>query len=160
MLTEPIYFDVALESGGYFGEAIPTTHNGFIFVYEGSVAVFGDSPDKEQIVTLRDSLLAAAPRGIVCMTDILGNEWTLKEFTPMGVIPHIVKLTVYTGGAEDLPTERLPQFVDGVVAGRNRVNIDRVFRFDEIVEAHRYMESNQATGKLVVLVDELYCTQH
>jgi len=28
-----------------------------------------------------------------------------------------------------------------------------VFKFDEIVEAHRYMESNAATGKLVVLVD-------
>ncbi|MBI2800100.1 MAG: zinc-binding dehydrogenase [Gammaproteobacteria bacterium] len=29
----------------------------------------------------------------------------------------------------------------------------RVFRFDEIVAAHRYMESNFATGKLVVALD-------
>jgi NADPH:quinone reductase-like Zn-dependent oxidoreductase len=32
------------------------------------------------------------------------------------------------------------------------VSIDRVFRFDEIVEAHRYMEENRAKGKLVVVV--------
>jgi NADPH:quinone reductase-like Zn-dependent oxidoreductase len=107
------------------------------------------------IVTLRDSLKAVASKGIVCMTGILGNQWTLKEFMPMEAIPHTVKLTVYTGGAEDLSSEHLQQFVDGVTAGRNRVNIDRVFRFNEIVEAHRYMESNQATGKLVVLVDQL-----
>lgn len=105
-------------------------------------------------VTLIDSLKAAAPGGIVCMTGILGNEWTLKEFSPMAAIPHTVKLTVYTGGAEDL-SEQLQTFINDVAAGRNQVNVDRVFHFDEIVEAHRYMESNQATGKLVVLVDNL-----
>ena len=29
---------------------------------------------------------------------------------------------------------------------------DRTFRLDEIVESHRYMESQQQTGKIVVLV--------
>jgi NADPH:quinone reductase-like Zn-dependent oxidoreductase len=32
--------------------------------------------------------------------------------------------------------------------------ISKVFHFEQIVEAHRYMEENRATGKLVVLVDE------
>jgi NADPH:quinone reductase-like Zn-dependent oxidoreductase len=48
----------------------------------------------------------------------------------------------------------LQQIVDGVAAGRYRVSLDRVFHFDQIVEAHRYMEENRAKGKLVVLVDE------
>ena len=30
------------------------------------------------------------------------------------------------------------------------VNLDMVFHFEEIVEAHRYMEENKAKGKLVV----------
>lgn len=34
--------------------------------------------------TLKDSLKCIAPKGIVCMTGMLGNEWTMKEFTPMG----------------------------------------------------------------------------
>ncbi len=30
------------------------------------------------------------------------------------------------------------------------LTIDRTFKLEEIVEAHRYMESNQAKGKIVV----------
>lgn len=36
--------------------------------------------------------------------------------------------------------------------GRFRPKIDRVFHFDQIVEAHRYMESNAQVGKVVVTV--------
>ena len=102
--------------------------------------------------TLLDSLKCAGPGGIVCMTGILGNAWTLNEFTPMGDIPHTVRLTVYMGEAKSLSAELLQEFVDGVANGKNHVKIDRTFTIDEIVEAHRYMESNQASGKLVVLV--------
>ena len=51
------------------------------------------------------------------------------------------------------PLWTLQQIVDGVAAGRYRVSVDRVFHFNEIVEAHRYMEENRAKGKLVVVVD-------
>lgn len=44
------------------------------------------------------------------------------------------------------------QFLDRVAAGRIEVRIDRVFSIDEIVEAHTYMEFNQAKGKRVVLI--------
>jgi NADPH:quinone reductase-like Zn-dependent oxidoreductase len=47
----------------------------------------------------------------------------------------------------------LQEYVTGVEHGTSTVRLDRVFKFDDIVEAHRYMESNAATGKLVVLVD-------
>lgn len=38
--------------------------------------------------------------------------------------------------------------------GRYRLNLDRVFQFDEIVEAHRMMEESRAKGKLVVVVNK------
>ena len=41
---------------------------------------------------------------------------------------------------------------DHVAAGHFKPRIDRVFPFAEIVEAHRYMESNQQIGKIVVTV--------
>lgn len=104
--------------------------------------------------TLLDSLKAVAPRGIICMTGILGGEWMLKEFMPMSAIPSTVKLTIYAGGAEDLEAEQFQQFVTAVEVGRQQVKIDRVFQFNEITEAHHYMERNQASGKLVVLVNE------
>lgn len=104
--------------------------------------------------TLLDSLQCVTPKGIVCMTGILGNAWALNNFSPMDDIPHTVRLTVYTGGSEDLSVEYLQKFIAGVEAGQTHVNIDRVFRLEEIVEAHHYMESNRATGKLVVLVNQ------
>jgi hypothetical protein len=44
--------------------------------------------------------------------------------------------------------------VDGVAAGRYRVNLQRRFRFDEIVDAHRFMEANRGSGMGVVMVNE------
>ena len=104
--------------------------------------------------TLLDSLQSVAPGGIVCMTGILGNAWALPKFSPMESIPHTVRLTVYTGGTKDLSVEHLQKFVDRVKADQTQIKIDRIFRLDEIVEAHDYMESNRATGKLVVLLNE------
>jgi NADPH:quinone reductase len=106
-------------------------------------------------VTLLDSLQAVAPKGIVCFTGLLGNAWVLHEFEPLAALPSTVKLTTYQ--TETLTaansTQALQQIVDGVAAGRYRVSVDRVFHFNEIVEAHRYMEENRAKGKLVVVVD-------
>lgn len=102
--------------------------------------------------TLRDSLGCAAPFGVVCMTGIVGGRWTLDSFAPMEAIPHTVRLTTYSGGAGDVAAMPLDEFLAELEHGRTEVRIDRVFQFDEIVEAHRYMEENRATGKLVVLV--------
>ncbi len=102
------------------------------------------------IKTLKDSLKCIKRRGIVCMTGILGGEWTLKEFTPMGDIPSLGRLTVYMGDAANLKKDLLQDFIDAVADGVITLNIDKVFRLDQIVEAHTYMEDNLAKGKLVV----------
>ena len=102
--------------------------------------------------TLKDSLKCIKPKGMVCMTGILGNEWTMKEFTPMGDIPSLGRLTVYMGEANNLDPSRLQEFIALVENGSVNLNIDRVFSLNEIVEAHSYMEQNLAKGKLVVLL--------
>ena len=106
-------------------------------------------------VTLLDSLQAVAPKGIVCFTGLLGNAWVMREFEPMAAIPSTVKLTHYSSETVTATssTGALQHIVDDVAAGRYRVSIDRVFHFNDIVEAHRYMEENRARGKLVVVVD-------
>jgi NADPH:quinone reductase-like Zn-dependent oxidoreductase len=48
----------------------------------------------------------------------------------------------------------LQDIVHAVEQARYRVNLDRTFEFDEIADAHRYMEANRAVGKLVVLTPE------
>jgi NADPH:quinone reductase-like Zn-dependent oxidoreductase len=48
---------------------------------------------------------------------------------------------------------RARQFVlDGLTAGRFHPHIDRSFAFEDIVAAHRYLESNAQVGKVVVTV--------
>ena len=100
--------------------------------------------------TLKDSLQCIRPKGVVCMTGIVGGSWTMDEFTPMGDIPSLGRLTVYMGEASNLTHELLQDFIDAVTAGIINLAIDRTFRLDQLVEAHTYMESNQAKGKLVV----------
>ena len=101
--------------------------------------------------TLLDSLRAAARHGVVCMTGMVGNKWDFDRFAPMEAIPTTVKLTTYAGEASDFMKTPLQDFVQEIEDGRTVVRIGKVFRLDEIVEAHRCMEENRAQGKIVVL---------
>ncbi len=100
--------------------------------------------------TLKDSLKCIKPKGIVCMSGILGNEWTMKEFTPMGDISSLGRLTVYMGEAANISKELLQDFINSVADCSIKLNIDKVFNLNQIVEAHMYMESNQSIGKVLV----------
>ena len=100
--------------------------------------------------TLKDSLKCIGYKGMVCMTGILGNEWTMSEFTPMGDIPSLGRLTVYMGESKNLSRELLQEFIKEVERENIRLNIDRVFRLEQVAEAHQYMEDNKAKGKIVV----------
>jgi NADPH:quinone reductase-like Zn-dependent oxidoreductase len=42
--------------------------------------------------------------------------------------------------------------VDGLAAGKLKPLIAKTFPLDQIVAAHRYLESNQQIGKIVVTV--------
>ncbi len=106
-------------------------------------------------VTLLDSLRAVRRCGIVCHTGLLGNVWIMERFEPLEDIPSTVKLTTYGSSttSAERSTAALQEIVDGVAAGLYRANIEQRFRFDEIVAAHRFMEANRGSGKLVVVVD-------
>jgi NADPH2:quinone reductase len=100
--------------------------------------------------TLPDTLQSTRQHGVVCFTGMLSNVWTVPDFYPIDYLPRGVRLTAYHGEAEDLPQPVLQAFVDAVARGTAIVPIDRVFAFDQIVEAHTAMEAGGAAGKLVV----------
>jgi NADPH:quinone reductase len=100
--------------------------------------------------TLPDTLRSVRVHGVVCFTGMLSNQWTVRDFYPIEYLPRGVRLTAYGGESADLPPELLQGFLDLVAAGAAVVPIGRVYRFDQIVEAHRAMEDNQVSGKLVV----------
>jgi NADPH:quinone reductase-like Zn-dependent oxidoreductase len=101
--------------------------------------------------TLLDSLRCTKQRGVVCMTGMVGNKWSFDAFSPMDAIPSTVRLTTYSGGAEDFMSTPLDLLVRRIVAGQLPVRIGKTFHLDEIVEAHRCMEESNAEGKIVVL---------
>jgi NADPH:quinone reductase len=73
-----------------------------------------------------DSIQAAVPKGIVCNTGILGNEWIIKNFEPLLSIPSTVKLAVYKSETITAAnsTKALEQIVDGVAKGCYHVNLE------------------------------------
>lgn len=100
--------------------------------------------------TLLDSLKATRRGGIVCMTGILGGQWVLPEFHPMGDVPTGVKLTSYSGEASDISAEQLQRYVSLVESGELNLKAGPRFRFDQLREAHELMDSNRANGKIVI----------
>jgi NADPH2:quinone reductase len=100
--------------------------------------------------TLSDTLQSTRVHGVVCFTGMLSNQWTVRDFYPIEYIPRGVRLTSYGGDASDLPSAVLQDYLDAVAAGHTIVPIDRVYRFDQIAEAHAAMEAGTASGKLVV----------
>ena len=101
--------------------------------------------------TLLDSLRCVRKKGIVCMAGIVGNEWSLRDFDPTTAIPAGVRLTTYGGTPQDLLSMPFEELAKRVEAGGLRIPLAQTFRLDGIVDAHRYMEQNQALGKIVVL---------
>jgi NADPH:quinone reductase-like Zn-dependent oxidoreductase len=70
----------------------------------------------------------------------------------MEAIPSTVSLTTYDGGTSEFMMMPLAELTQLVESGTLRVNPGKIFKLDEIVEAHRCMEENRAGGKIVVLI--------
>jgi NADPH:quinone reductase-like Zn-dependent oxidoreductase len=119
-------------------------------------AVWPDGPDYVlDLVGTRtavDSLRLVRRGGTVCMAGSLSG-WVIPNFEPIAMIPTATRFTAFHSDAVKgrAGASVLQRVVHEVEAGVHRPNIDRVFGLDDIGAAHRYMESNQAVGKLVVL---------
>jgi NADPH:quinone reductase-like Zn-dependent oxidoreductase len=102
--------------------------------------------------TVLDSLRLVRRGGTVCVSGSLSG-WLIPDFEPIAMIPSGTKLTAFHSdtvqGSAGTPVLR--RIVRAVEAGAYRPNLDRVFGLADIVSAHRYMESDHATGKVVLM---------
>lgn len=100
--------------------------------------------------TLRDSLLTVSRPGYVCDTGLLGGVYALQGFDPIKHIPNGVFLT---GFFSNFPTQ---QAVNDLLALMRRNNLRplyrKVFRLDDIAEAHTLLETGQAGGKIILKI--------
>ena len=79
--------------------------------------------------------------------------------TPMPVLAMIAKVPVIKGhniwlttGDETRRKAAVEFVLKGLESGALKPVIDRAFKFDDMVEVHRYLESNGQFGKIVVTV--------
>ncbi len=142
-------------------EALTSNGADYVVIDDGSIAkqvreIFPEGVSKVlELIgtrTLKDSLKCIDAKGTVCMTGILGNEWTMDSFAPMGDIPSLGRLTVYMGESNNLSKELLQDFINEVEKGVIKLNIDKVFKLDHVSKAHQFMEDNKAKGKIVVVI--------
>ncbi|VAW54751.1 hypothetical protein MNBD_GAMMA07-960 [hydrothermal vent metagenome] len=131
-----------------------------VFIDNGNIAnevrkIYPEGIDKvlELIgtTTLLDSLQCCARFGSVCMTGMVGNAWELEQFSPMDAIPSTVNLTIYSGGVKEFKDTPLQEIVKGIEKGDINLGLGKTFHIDDIVLAHKYMENNEAAGKIVVV---------
>ena len=109
--------------------------------------------------TLVDSLACARPGGgRVCLAGFLGGLGPVPSFDPLLHMPSGVQLgffaSAFAYGTPAAPLSDVPlqTIVDRAQAGVYRARPVRVFRFEELAEAHRLMESSGAGGKIVATV--------
>ena len=113
---------------------------------DGADAVF----DLVGTRALEDSFACVRRGGVLCMAGLLGGEWEIENFVPGAVIPSTTKFTYFSSSATPMTTDALHTYLTGLEDGTYRMPLDRVFKFDEIQEAHAYMEANSAGGKVVI----------
>ncbi len=107
--------------------------------------------------TVLDSLAMVRRNGGVCLVGFLGGGGPLT-LEPVFQIPSGRHLTVFASalvtGTPEFPLSEIPfqTIVERVASGTYKARPARVFRFEQIQEAHRLMESNQAGGKIVVVL--------
>ena len=105
-----------------------------------------------------DSLAMLRRGGRSCLAGWLGGLDPIPDFNPLLQMPSGVCLSFFGSfvfGTPGFPLSDVPlqAIAADAAAGRIDVKPSRVFRFEEIREAHRVMEANEAHGKLVVVRD-------
>jgi len=103
-----------------------------------------------------DSLAMLRRGGRSCLAGWLGGLDPIPDFNPLLQMASGVYLNFFGNfvfGTPDFPLSDVPlqQIAADAAAGRFDVKPTRVFRFEEIREAQRVMEANEANGKMVVV---------
>lgn len=105
---------------------------------------------------LLDSLSLLRRGGRACLAGWLGGLDPIRDFNPLLQMASGVYLSFFGSfvfGTPGFPLSDVPlqAIAADAAAGRLDVKPSRVFGFDQIHEAHRVMEANQAGGKMVVV---------
>ena len=105
--------------------------------------------------TVVASLSTVRRGGRLCLAGFLGGLDPIPTFVPVAQLPSGVHFSFFGSfmfGSPEYPATEIPMqtIVERVENGIYKAKPARVFRFEEIREAHRLMEAAGANGKIVV----------
>jgi NADPH:quinone reductase-like Zn-dependent oxidoreductase len=106
-----------------------------------------------------DSLAMLRRGGRSCLAGWLGGLDPIHDFNPLLQMASGVYLTFFGSfvfGTPGFPLSDVPlqDIARQVAEGKLKAKPSRIFKFEEIREAHRVMEDGEAHGKMVVVHDE------
>lgn len=102
-------------------------------------------------VTVKETFTHVNEGGIVCVTGLLGNQWTLEHFDP---ITDIAPGAYLTGGYSGAVTEeKINELFSYLQRYQVAAKPDRIFALRDLPAAHAYLASGQSMGKVVIDVD-------
>ena len=99
--------------------------------------------------TLRDSFSHINEHGIVCNTGQLGNMWYVNDFDPIIELKNNSYLTAFYSG--NVSQAKLDAMFDYIRQFNVKILIERVFTLEQVPEAHRFLQSTDGFGKVVVV---------
>ena len=99
--------------------------------------------------TLRDSFSHINEHGIVCNTGQLGNVWGVNDFDPIIELKNNSYLTAFYSG--NVSQAKLDEMFDYIRQFNVKILIERVFTLEQVSEAHRFLQSADGFGKVVVV---------
>ncbi len=97
--------------------------------------------------TLKDTFAHICEGGIVCSTGQLGGVWNL-DFEPIMELPPNGYLTSFYSG--NVSSDRLNDMLKFIEDHHVNAAPEKVFSLEQTVEAHRYLESRDSFGKVVI----------
>ena len=99
--------------------------------------------------TLCDSFTHINEHGIVCNTGQLGNIWYVNDFDPIIELKNNSYLTAFYSG--NVSQAKLDEMFDYIRQFNVKILIERVFTLEQVPEAHRFLQSADGFGKVVVV---------
>ena len=99
--------------------------------------------------TLRDSFSHINEHGIVCNTGQLGNVWGVDDFDSIVELKNNSYLTAFYSG--NVSQAKLDAMFDYIRQFNVKILIERVFTLEQVPEAHRFLQSADGFGKVVVV---------
>ncbi len=101
--------------------------------------------------TLKSSLKSVKQGGIVCMTGCLGG-WIIEDFEPLADIISESYLTSFD--STNVNKDTIKEMFEFIEKYNIKPYISKIFTLDEISLAHKYLESNSANGKVIIMTEQ------